>query len=105
MARPPRIAYPGAFYHITPGSNERKAIFKSRADRQRFLAYFESATTRDSAVIHGYCLMDNHYHLLLETPAGSVMQAADFHGAPYPEYFTQRAHHEVSIGFVIKGPQ
>ena len=90
MARPPRIAYPGAFYHITPGGNERKAIFKSRADRQRFLAYFESATTRDSAVIHGYCLMDNHYHL---------------HGAPYPEYFTQRAHHEVSIGFVIKGPQ
>ena len=46
MARPGLITYPGAFCHITSRGNERKAIFKNRADRERFLAYLESATGR-----------------------------------------------------------
>ena len=62
MARPLRITYPGAFYHITSRGNERKALFKSRADRQKYLVPFESATERCSGAIHCYCLTDNHYH-------------------------------------------
>ena len=67
MARPLRITYTGAFYHITSRGNEQKNIFKSRQDREKFLEYFESAVERYDAVIHSYCLMDNHYHLLIET--------------------------------------
>ena len=60
MTRPLRITYPGAFYHITSRGNERKQIFKSVADREKFLFYLESATRRYDAMIHVYCLMDNH---------------------------------------------
>lgn len=61
MARPLRITYPGAFYHVTSRGNERKDIFKSKRDREKFLEYFESATKRYDAVIHVFYLMDNHY--------------------------------------------
>ena len=74
MARPLRITYPGAFYHITSRGNERKQIFKSLADREKFLFYLESATRRYDAIIHVYCLMDNHYQLLMETPSGNLSQ-------------------------------
>lgn len=57
MARPLRIEYPGAFYHVTSRGNEQKDVFKSRADREKFLSYLESATLRYSAIIHAYCLM------------------------------------------------
>ena len=67
MARPLRIEYSGAFYHVTSRGNERKAVFKSRRDREQFLSYLESATERYGATIHAYCLMDNHYHLLEES--------------------------------------
>ncbi len=63
MARPLRITYPGAFYHITSRGNEQKTVFKSKKDRIRFIEYLKSATERYNAVIHAYCLMDNHYHL------------------------------------------
>lgn len=72
MARPLRIEFPGAFYHVTSRGNERKAVFRSRRDREQFLSYLESATERYGAVIHAYCLMDNHYHLLIETPLGNL---------------------------------
>jgi len=72
MARPLRIQFPGAFYHITSRGNERKDIFKSRADQEKFLSYLESAVLRYQAVIHVYCLMSNHFHLLLETPSGNL---------------------------------
>ncbi|WP_306532555.1 transposase [Geobacter sp.] len=74
MARPLRIEYPGAFYHVTARGNEQKDIFKSKGDRGKFLSYLEGATERYGAVIHAYCLMNNHYHLMLETPQGNLSQ-------------------------------
>ena len=74
MARPLRITCPGAVYHVTSRGNERKAVFKSKGDREKFLEYLESATERYHAVVHVFCLMDNHYHLLLETPSGNLPQ-------------------------------
>jgi REP element-mobilizing transposase RayT len=74
MARPLRIAFPGAFYHITARGNEGREIFKSLRDREQFLSYLESAVRRYDAVIHVYCLMGNHYHLLLETPSANLSQ-------------------------------
>ncbi len=72
MARPLRIEYPGAYYHITSRGNERKTIFKNKSDRKSFLSYLKSACQRYGAIIHVYCLMNNHYHLLLETPKGNL---------------------------------
>jgi len=74
MARPLRIEYPGAFYHVTSRGNERKDIFKNRRDREQFLSYLQSSVERYRAVIHAYCLMTNHYHLLVETPHGNLSE-------------------------------
>jgi putative transposase len=87
MARPLRITFPGAFYHITSRGNERKSVFKSKRDREKFLGYLESATQRYGAVIHAYCLMDNHYHLLLETPSGNLPQIMRHINGAYTTYF------------------
>jgi len=87
MARPLRITYPGAFYHITSRGNERKNVFKSERDREKFLEYLESATQRYDAVIHVFCLMDNHYHLLLETPSGNLPQIMRHINGAYTTYF------------------
>ena len=72
MARPLRIEYAGAFYHLTARGNELKDIFWDDIERERFLGYLETAVVRYKALIHVYCLMDNHYHLLLSTPEGNL---------------------------------
>lgn len=87
MARPLRINYPGAFYHITARGNEQKDIFKSKRDRIKFLEYLESSSERYDAVIHAFCLMNNHYHLLLETPAGNLPQIMRHINGAYTTYF------------------
>ena len=87
MARPLRIAFAGAFYHVTSRGNERKAVFKSIGDRQKLLEYLETATVRYNAVIHAYCLMSNHYHLLLETPSGNLPQIMRHINGAYTTYF------------------
>ena len=87
MARPLRIAYPGAFYHITSRGNEKKDVFKSKRDREKFLEYLESAVKRYDAVIHAYCLMGNHYHLLLETPSGNLSRIMAHINGAYTTYF------------------
>ena len=87
MARPLRIAFPGAFYHITSRGNERKAVFKSKRDREKFFEYLETATERYHAVIHAYCLMDNHYHLLIETPSANLPQIMRHINGAYTTYF------------------
>jgi REP element-mobilizing transposase RayT len=90
MARPLRIEYPGAFYHITARGNERKDIFRSRNDRERFLSYLASASKRYQAVVHAYCLMTNHYHLLLETPGGNLSQIMQQINSAYATHFNAK---------------
>lgn len=87
MARPLRITFPGAFYHITSRGNEGKVVFKSKRDREKFLEYLESATRRYDALIHAYCMMDNHYHLMLETPSGNLSQIMRHINGAYTTYF------------------
>ena len=87
MARALRIEYPGAFYHITSRGNERKAVFKSKQDRLKFLEYIGTATERYGACVHVYCLMDNHYHLLMETPLGNLSQIMRHINGAYTTYF------------------
>ena len=96
MARQLRIEFPGAFYHVSSRGNEKKVIFKSQRDREAFLAYLASASERYGAVIHAYCLMTNHYHLLVETPAGNLSQIMRHINGAYTTYFNvkrKRAGH------------
>jgi len=92
MARPLRIEYPGAFYHITARGNERKDIFRDDRDRERFLGYLETAVVRYKALIHVYCLMNNHYHLLISTPAGNLSQIVRHINGAYTVYYNKRHH-------------
>ena len=89
MARPLRIEFPGAFYHVMSRGNEKRAIYKNSLDRSKFLEYLESASNRYRAVIHCYCLMANHYHLLIETPAGNLAQIMRHINGAYSSYFNK----------------
>ncbi|MCX5812281.1 MAG: transposase [Proteobacteria bacterium] len=68
MARPLRIEYPGAFYHITSRGNAGQDIYLDDTDRQRFLAILAGVLEDYHWVCYAYCLMSNHYHILIETP-------------------------------------
>ncbi|UTF59660.1 transposase [Gilvimarinus sp. DA14] len=72
MARPLRIEYPGALYHITSRGDRREAIYINDDDRQAFLDVLTAVCARFNWVCHAYCLMDNHYHLLIETPDANL---------------------------------
>jgi len=72
MARALRIVYEGAFYHITARGNERKNIFLSPKDFEKFLSCLIDAIHKYGILLHAYVLMSNHYHLLVETPKANL---------------------------------
>jgi len=72
MSRPLRIEYPGAVYHVTSRGNDKNPIFVKDRDREAFLNTLRHVTKRYSWIYHAYCLMTNHYHLLIETPEGNI---------------------------------
>jgi putative transposase len=72
MSRPLRIEYPDAVYHITSRGNARNDIFLSDQDRADLLYILALVVKKYNWLCHAYCLMDNHYHLLIETPDGNL---------------------------------
>ena len=72
MSRPLRIEYPGAVYHVTSRGNEKKPVFKDDHDREGFLNVLRQVNKRYHWICHAFCLMTNHYHLLIETPDGNL---------------------------------
>lgn len=90
MARPLRMQFPGAFYHVTSRGNEQQSVFSDGKDHHRFLSYLESAVVRYGAVIHVWCLMGNHYHLFLETPRSNLSQIMRHINGAYTTYFNVR---------------
>ena len=72
MARPLRIEYPGAVYHITSRGNAREPIALADDDREDFIHVLGAVVERYSWRCYAYCLMTNHYHLLIETPTANV---------------------------------
>lgn len=87
MARPLRIEYPGAFYHIISRGNAGDPIYKTRRDRDKFLEYLSTMVARFGVKIHTYCLMTNHYHLLVETPEPNLSRAIQWLNVSYATYF------------------
>jgi REP-associated tyrosine transposase len=72
MARPLRIEYPGAYYHVMNRGQSRRNIFIENKGRQTFLDLLADMAQLWKVKIYAYCLMDNHYHLLLSTPKGGL---------------------------------
>ena len=75
MARPLRPIFPGGFYHVTARGNDRQTIFADDADYSSFLIVLASVVARYRVRWHAYCLMGNHYHLLLQTLEGNLSTA------------------------------
>jgi REP element-mobilizing transposase RayT len=100
MARPVRVDVRGGWYHVTARGNERKAIFRDAADRGRFLQLLEESVERFDVVIHAYVLMDNHYHLLVETPHANLSDAMQWLGVSYTVWFN---HRHRRVGHLFQG--
>lgn len=100
MARPLRIEYPGALYHITSRGNARQDIFLSDRDRILFLKNLERCQKTHNFICHAYCLMDNHFHLVLETLDGNLSIAMRDINGGYTQSFNFR--HE-RVGHLLQG--
>lgn len=72
MARPLRIEFEGALYHVISRGDRQEAIYEDDEDRERFLGVLAEAVARFNWRCHTSCLMTNHYHLLIETPEGNL---------------------------------
>jgi REP element-mobilizing transposase RayT len=92
MARPLRIEYPGAYYHVTSRGNERRAIFADDTDKRRFLEILETTSNLFGAEVHGYVLMENHFHLILMTPTANLQKFMQRFNTSYTVYFNRRHH-------------
>ncbi len=100
MARKPRINFPGAFYHCINRGNQRKSIFLSDDDFLFMLDTLARATAKYEALIHAFCLMPNHFHVLIQVqkvPLSTIMRSSL---TAYARYFN-RAHHKT--GHVFQG--
>ena len=86
MARPLRLEFDGAFYHITARGNERKNIFFGQADYRKFHSYLKEAGKKFGIFIHAYVLMTNHYHLLIETPQSNLSRVMHHINGSYTTY-------------------
>ncbi len=96
MARPLRIEYEGAFYHVTSRGNDRKKIFLSPTDYKKFLSYLSDAVQKYGVILHAFILMGNHYHLIVETPKSGLSAFMHAVNSAYTTYFNikrKRAGH------------
>lgn len=100
MARPLRLEFPGALYHLTARGNARQPIFVDPTDRHTFLHLLGREIDQQGWRCYAYCLMDNHYHLLIETPdANLVCGMRRFNGA-YAQHFNRRHQR---VGHLLQG--
>ncbi|MCK4905513.1 transposase [bacterium] len=100
MARQLRIEYEGAFYHVTSRGNEQKEIFVDEQDQKQFLKYIEQQVTRYSIKVHVWCLMNNHYHLVIETPLANLSRVMQTLNTSYTVYFN---HRHKRVGHLFQG--
>ena len=100
MSRPLRIEFPGAVYHITSRGNAREPIFTEEGDFADFLNILCTIVKRYNWILHSYCLMNNHYHLLIETPEGNLSRGMRQLNGIYTQKFN-RKHNRV--GHILQG--
>ena len=100
MARPLRVHYPHAYYHVTCRGNEGRNIFRDDRDRSAFLEKLQSSLAIYGVRLHCYVLMGNHFHLLAETPKANLSQFMRHFNISYTGYFNRRHRR---IGHLYQG--
>ncbi|MFQ6070690.1 MAG: transposase [Candidatus Aminicenantales bacterium] len=100
MTRPLRIEFPGAVYHIFTRGNEKRAIFFTKEDRKNFLHTLSNTVERYKWICHTYCLMENHYHLIIETPDGNLSKGMRHLNGVYTQSFNRK--HD-RVGHLFQG--
>ena len=100
MARPLRIEYPGAVYHITICGSAYQDIFLDDADREKFLEVLDQTVERFNWLCHAYCLMTNHYHLLIETIDPTLSRGMRQLNGVYTQWFNRRHNR---VGHLFQG--
>lgn len=100
MSRQLRIEYPGALYHVTARGNGKATIFINDNDRLKFLDTLGNCIKVFNFICHAYCIMDNHYHLLIETPDANLSAGIHRLNSVYAQYFNKQYDHS---GHVFQG--
>lgn len=100
MSRPLRLNFPSAIYHLTSRGNARAAIYLDDDDKQRFLDLLKSCVEKFNWICHSYCLMDNHYHLLIETPDANLQAGMRQLNGVYTQQFNRK---HGRVGHVFQG--
>ena len=100
MGRPLRLEYTGALYHVISRGDRQEDIYETEDDRLLFLVIFGEVCKSYNWICHGYCLMTNHYHLLIETPDANLSQGMRQLNGVYSQKFN-RIHKRV--GHVFQG--
>lgn len=100
MARPLRIEFPGAIYHVTSRGDRQEPVFEGDADRRAFLSLVGETMSRFDAGVLAYCLMDNHYHLVLQTRQGNLSRLMQRLNGVYTQTFNR---HHGKAGHLFQG--
>jgi len=100
MSRPLRIELPGGFYHVTSRGDRRDDIFLDDNDRLLWLDTFGNVCERFNWICHAYCLMGNHYHIVIETVDGNLSKGMRQLNGVYTQQFNRR---HARIGHVFQG--
>ena len=100
MSRPLRLEYPGALYHVTARGNAREPIYLDLKDTQEYLSVLTLVVERFNWLCHAYCLMTNHYHLIIETPDGNLSAEMRQLNGVYTQRFNR---HHGRVGHIFQG--
>lgn len=100
MARPLRIEFAGALYHVTSRGNGREDIYLDDSDRELFMVVLGEACGLFNWTVHAWCLMSNHYHLLVETPDSNLSRGMRYLNGVYTQRFNRTHSH---VGHLFQG--
>ncbi len=100
MARPLRIEFAGALYHVTSRGNGREDIYLDDSDRELFMVVLGEACGLFNWSVHAWCLMSNHYHLLVETPDSNLSRGMRYLNGVYTQRFNRTHSH---VGHLFQG--
>jgi putative transposase len=90
MARPARLQFEGAFYHVINRGNGRSVIFADDHDRRKFLEFLAAIQKKTGLIVYAFVLMSNHYHLLVETPRANLSKSVQMLNGQYAQYYSRR---------------
>ena len=100
MARPLRLEFPGALYHVTSRGDRREDIFLNDDDRIDWLDVLATVCARFNWQVHAFCQMNNHYHLLVETVDGKLSEGMRQLNGLYTQRFNRR---HAQVGHLFQG--